>query len=224
MKKEAMRVELQVTAPLALFSNPLSKISGEKQTYLVPTYGAVKGVLGSVYLKPTFYWVVDKIRIMNPIRTEARGVLLPHYSGGQADMASYLYLKNVCYQISAHAEWNMNLPRYTDDRDPRKHQEILKKAIRKGGRLPITLGPSECPAEIEAVPYSTGKGYYDGIDMDFGVMQHCVLHSTEGYNDLTRNTLITVHFWECRMVNGEIHFPRPEECKMVRPLIRRNMA
>ena len=47
----------------ALFTDPVSRMGGEKFTYQVPTYQALKGVLESIYWKPTFVWVVDKVRI-----------------------------------------------------------------------------------------------------------------------------------------------------------------
>ena len=58
----------------ALFSDPLTRMGGEKHSYPVPTYQALKGILESVYWKPTFQWVIDRVRVMNPIQTQSIGV------------------------------------------------------------------------------------------------------------------------------------------------------
>ena len=42
-------VEFQVTGDYALFSDPIMRVGGEKCTYQVPTYEALKGILHSVY-------------------------------------------------------------------------------------------------------------------------------------------------------------------------------
>ena len=49
-------VEFEVFGDYALFSDPLMRLGGEKCSYQVPTYEALKGILSSVYWKPTFIW------------------------------------------------------------------------------------------------------------------------------------------------------------------------
>lgn len=67
-------VEFQVTGDYALFTDPLMRVGGEKCSYQIPTYEALKGVLSSVYWKPTIIWYIDSVRIMNPIQTEVKGI------------------------------------------------------------------------------------------------------------------------------------------------------
>ena len=55
-------VQFKVYGKYALFTDPLTKIGGEKFSYQIPTYQAMKGILESVYWKPTFVWKIDKIR------------------------------------------------------------------------------------------------------------------------------------------------------------------
>lgn len=57
-------ISLHVWGRYALFSDPITRVGGEKCTYQVPTYGALKGILASVYWKPTFIWYIDAVRIM----------------------------------------------------------------------------------------------------------------------------------------------------------------
>ena len=67
-------VEFQVTGDYALFSDPLMRVGGEKCSYQIPTYEALKGVMASVYWKPTIVWYIDSVRVMNPIQTEVKGI------------------------------------------------------------------------------------------------------------------------------------------------------
>ena len=67
-------VEFEVYGPYALFSDPLMRVGGEKSSYQVPTYEALKGVLSSVYWKPTIIWYIDEVRIMNRIQTEVKSI------------------------------------------------------------------------------------------------------------------------------------------------------
>ncbi|MBP2058981.1 CRISPR-associated protein Cas5d [Lactobacillus colini] len=80
----------------ALFTDPIMKLSGEKFTYPVPTYQALKGICESIYWKPTIVIYVDKVRIMNPIDLEAKDIRLFKYNdSSKSDLARYTYLKNV---------------------------------------------------------------------------------------------------------------------------------
>ena len=130
-------IEYKLTGRYALFTDPITKIGGEKSTYLVPTYEAIKGITQSIYWKPTIIWVIDKIRLINKIRTEAKNVKPISYSGGANELSVYTYLRDVEYRVKAHFEWNLNRPELKSDRNENKHHEIAKKMIRKGGRRDI---------------------------------------------------------------------------------------
>ena len=65
-------IEFKVYGRYALFTDPLTKTGGEKYTYQIPTYQSLKGICESIYWKPTFQWVIDDVRIMNPIRTQSQ--------------------------------------------------------------------------------------------------------------------------------------------------------
>ena len=145
-------VEFKVTGDYALFSDPLMRVGGEKCTYQIPTYEALKGVLSSVYWKPTFIWYIDKVRVINKIQTEVKGIRPIKYNGGN-DLSYYTYLKNCEYQVQAHFEWNYNRPELEKDRNENKHHEIAKRMILKGGRRDVFLGTRECQAYVEPCVY-----------------------------------------------------------------------
>ena len=132
-------VEFEVTGGYALFSDPITRVGGEKCTLQIPTYEALKGILSSVYWKPTFLWIIDAVRVMNPIQTAVKGIRPIKYSGGN-DLSYYTYLKDCRYRVRAHFEWNENRPELAGDRNENKHHNIAKRMIERGGRRDIFLG------------------------------------------------------------------------------------
>ena len=74
LKKYRNTIEFEVYGSYALFSDPVLRVGGEKTSYHIPTYEALKGITESIYWKPTFKWVIDAVRVMNKIQTESRGV------------------------------------------------------------------------------------------------------------------------------------------------------
>ena len=158
-------VEFSVYGDYALFSDPIMRVGGEKCTYQIPTYEALKGILSSVYWKPTIIWYIDKVRVMNPIRMEVKGIRTMKYNGGGNDLSYYTYLKDCRYQVSAHFEWNENRPELAGDRNENKHHEIAKRMIEKGGRRDIFLGARECQGYAEPCVFGEEKGAYDETPM-----------------------------------------------------------
>ena len=67
-------VEFKVSGDFALFADVLTRPGGEKFSYPIPTYEALKGILMSVYWKPTIIWVIDECMVMNKISMERKGI------------------------------------------------------------------------------------------------------------------------------------------------------
>lgn len=213
-------VEFEVYGDYALFSDPIMRVGGEKCTYQVPTYEALKGILSSVYWKPTIVWIIDKVRVMNPIQTEVKGIRPIKYTGGN-DLSFYTYLKNCRYQVMAHFEWNENRPELIGDRNENKHHCIAKRMIEKGGRRDIFLGTRECQGYVVPCKFGEGEGHYDNIqELAFGLMYHGITYADEAFSEETKNCM-TARFWYPKMQNGVINFLRPEKCllyKKLRPM------
>ena len=204
-------VELEVTGDYALFSDPVMRIGGEKTTMQIPSYEALKGILSSVYWKPTFIWYIDEVRVMNRIRTEVKGIRPIRYSGGN-DLSFYTYLKDCRYRIKAHFEWNENRPELAADRNENKHHQIAQKMIRKGGRRDVFLGARECQGYVEPCVFSEGEGAYDDLEeLGFGLMYHGITYADEAYSEETKGKM-TVNMWNPVMRRGVIKFSRPEDC------------
>lgn len=210
-------VEFCVTGDYALFTDPITRVGGEKCTYQIPTYEAIKGALSSVYWKPTIIWYVDKVRVMKRIQMEAKGVRPIKYNRGN-DLSYYTYLKDCYYQVSAHFEWNENRPELAPDRNEHKHYQIAKRMIERGGRRDIFLGTRECQAYVEPCVFGEGKGDYDDVpSIAFGLMYHGITYADEAYSDETKDKM-TLNFWYPEMKNGIITFPKPSECALTKPL------
>ena len=158
---ERNTIEYKVYGKYALFTDPLTKIGGEKFTYQIPTYEALKGITESIYWKPTFVWIIDDVRVMNPIRTQAQGIRPIHYQDDKNDLSIYTYLKEVEYQVRAHFEWNGNRQDLAGDRNENKHWDIAKRMVAKGGRRDIFLGTRECQGYVEECKFGESKGNYD---------------------------------------------------------------
>ena len=211
-------VEFCVYGDYALFSDPITRVGGEKCSYQIPTYEAIKGILASVYWKPTIIWYIDKIRVMNQIQTEVKGIRPIKYQQSGNDLSYYNYLKKCCYQVQAHFEWNLNRPELANDRNENKHHNIAKRMIEKGGRRDIFLGTRECQGYVEPCKFGDGVGAYDDINhLQFGVMYHGITYADEAYSDETRNKM-TINLWYPEMKKGIIEYVRPSECPLHKPI------
>ncbi|WP_301629403.1 type I-C CRISPR-associated protein Cas5c [Paenibacillus apis] len=204
-------VEFAVYGDYALFTDPLTKLGGEKLSYQVPTYQALKGIVESIYWKPTLLMVVDEVRIMNAIRMESKGVRPIDYSGGNT-LANYTYLKDVHYQVRCHFEFNLNRPDMEFDRNENKHHNILKRSVKAGGRRDIFLGTRECQGYVEPCVFGEGDSFYDQYgELHLGTMVHGI-----NYPDETGRDQMEVRLWQPVMKNGIITFDRPESCTQIR--------
>ena len=200
-------IEFKVWARHALFTDPLTKIGGEKCSYHIPTYEALKGIAKSIYWKPTFIWVIDEMRVMKRIRTQTKGTK-PLEFGGSNTLAIYTFLTEVEYQVRAHFEWNEYRVELTGDRIDGKHYAIAKRMLERGGRQDIFLGTRDCQGYVEPCTFGTGTSSYDGEgELAFGLMFHGF-----DYPDETGNNKLYARFWRPTMHDGRIRFWRPEEC------------
>ena len=200
-------IEFRLWGRYALFTDPLTKIGGEKCSYHIPTYEALKGVCKSVYWKPTIVWVVDEVRVMKRIRTQTKGTKPLEFGGGNT-LAIYTFLSDVEYQIRAHFEWNQNQKNLDSDHIDGKHFSIANRMLEKGGRQDIFLGTRDCQGYVEPWLFGEGEGAYDkDEEIGYGLMFHGF-----GYPDETGKNVLTARFWRPMMRKGIIQFVRPDEC------------
>jgi CRISPR-associated protein Cas5d len=203
------KVEFKVYGKYALFTDPLTKIGGEKCSYQIPTYQALKGITESVYWKPTIIWVIDKVRVMKAIRTQTRSAKPVNYGGGNS-LSIYTYLTDVEYQVQAHFEWNYNRPEMGKDRNENKHFFIAKRMIERGGRRDIFLGVRECQGYVEPCRFGEDDGFYDSYgELGFDLMFHGF-----DYPDESGKNELSARFWRPKMQNGVVVFEKPKHCSI----------
>lgn len=213
------QIEFVVHGKYALFTDPVTRIGGEKFTYQIPTYQALKGIVESVYWKPTLTWYIDEVRVMNAIQTEVKGIRPIKYQDSSNDLMYYTYLREPMYQVRAHFEFNENRPDLAYDRNEHKHHNIAKRAVTKGGRRDVFLGTRECQGYVEECAFGEGKSFYDDYgEVSFGPMFHGFTYPDEGNQETLKARL-----WVPTMKNGIIRFKRPEECEIIRDVRKGSM-
>lgn len=211
--EKANQIEFRVYGKYALFSEPASRTGGEKSSYMIPTYEALKGVCKSIYFKPTFTWYIDEVRVMNPIQTISKGIRPIDMFAGNT-LSYYTYLFDVEYQVKAHFEWNLHHEELAQDRNENKHYFIAKRMLEKGGRRDVFLGSSECRAYVEPCMFGEGKGFFDEInEIQYGTIVHGYIYPDEYVREEEKGKLVAT-FWSPLMRNGYIKFIRPEDCKI----------
>jgi len=237
-------IEFRVWGRFAMFTDPLTRVGGEKCSYHVPTYEALKGIAKSIYWRPTLIWVIDAVRVMKRIRTQTKGTKPLNYGGIYRSernptkkkeepfntLAIYMFLTGdpdpvtalpgVEYQVTAHFEWNEHRPELAQDRVDGKHYQIALRSLERGGRQDIFLGTRDCQGYVAPCEFGSGTGDYDGKgELGFGLMFHSF-----DYPDETGVNALRSNFWRPQMVDGVIRFPRPEECvvkKEIREMLRK---
>ena len=212
-------IEFRVWGRFAMFADPLTRVGGEKCSYHIPTYEALKGIAKSIYWKPTFIWVIDSVRVMKRIRTQTKGTKPLEFGGSSSNthtLAIYTFLTGdpdpcpgVEYQVRSHFEWNLHRPELERDRNDGKHYQTALRSLDRGGRQDVFLGTRDCQGYVEPVEFGSGPGDYDGKgELGFGLMFHSF-----DYPDETGGDMLRASFWHPQMVDGVVRFPRPETCR-----------
>lgn len=204
-------IEFKVSGRRALFTDPISKIGGEKFSYPIPTYQSLKGITESIYWKPTIVWHIDRARVMRQIRSESQNMRTLGYAGGNS-LSIYSYLADVEYQVQAHFEWNKQRDDLVQDRNENKHYFSAKRMVERGGRRDIFLGTRECQGYVDPCRFGEGEGHYDeSCDMPFGLMFHGF-----DYPDETGVDEVHSRFWNPIMSKGVVEFIDPSDCTIKR--------
>lgn len=144
-------IRLHVWGDLACFTRPEMKV--ERVSYDVMTPSAARGVLEAIYWKPEIRWVVDRIRVLKPIRFTSlrRNEVSVRISdrtaaaamrSGRGRLGIYvddqeprpvvrqqraaLLLRDVAYVIEAHFEI------LSGEQNPAKHLDMFNRRVRAG--------------------------------------------------------------------------------------------
>lgn len=213
-------VEFLVFGDYAMFSDPCTRVGGEKSSMHLPTYEALKGIAESIYWKPTILWVIDEVRIMKKIRTETKAVT-PLKDNLKYDLSYYTYLKDVAYQVRAHFIWHPGHEELSLDRNENKHAAMARRMIKRGGRRDMFLGTRECQGYVEPCRFGEGKSDYDDQpEVSYGFTYHGITYPDEAVLEEDKGYM-TVRFWYPKLLpGGFIKFLKPEECPSARHIKR----
>lgn len=224
MNGQSPPVVFSVHAERALFTRPDLRV--ERFTYPVPTFGALAGVLRSVYAKPSFYWVPRRVLIMKPIRyqnilvNEVKSLAIKKHPFVAPDrrmqkMQTYLY--DVEYVVEAWFEWSGKQP---EDQDLTKHMCIFDRSLEVGGRRDVFLGTRECTTVVEPlnkeITSKPARERFDavvedwlrdhsGLNLDVGIM----FYGWEWGTGMDQTD--TPMFFSAEVRDGILEYPHPSD-------------
>lgn len=143
-----MSFRVEVWGEYACFSRPEMKV--ERVSYDVMTPSAARGLLEAIYWHPGMRWVIDRIRVVNPIRFTnirrnevkkkiARDTVRKAANNGQAPkpivtaecrtQRATMALRDVRYVIEAHFEMT---EKATPTDNEGKFTDIMRRRLEKG--------------------------------------------------------------------------------------------
>ncbi|MEW6587013.1 MAG: type I-C CRISPR-associated protein Cas5c [Nitrospirota bacterium] len=230
----AYGVKLLVWGQYASFTRPEMKV--ERVSYDVITPGAARGILEAIYWKPEMRWVVDKLRVLNPIRfTHIRrnevdckiskrdiasamktgkavlGIAVEEHRQQRAAMI----LKDVRYGIEAHIE--VLKPEMKDSKPlespEAKHLRQFKYRAQAGGCFHHPyLGTREFPADFKLVEEFPVCHESLAGENNLGYMLHDMVfvHDSKGQiieSNQGRRLNAEPHFFRAVMRDGVIEVP-----------------
>ena len=112
----------------ALFTDPVSRMGGEKMSYLFPTYQALKG-LPNPFTGNLPSSGKSDVRVMAQIQTESVGVRPIKFNSASANELSYYIFARCALSSRGSIDWNYNRTNLEQDRDFRKHEANVWNAV-----------------------------------------------------------------------------------------------
>ena len=199
---------MKIKGNYALFTDPSSKGGGEKVSYSIPTKQALIGIVDACYFKPTFVNHVEAVKVMSPIQTQVSGsrALLNNYG---ADLNYYSYLVDVEYLIKFHFTWNLNRRDLINDRKMKKHESIMERSIKRGGRRDIFLGTRECVGFVDWISeedFLSSSSHYQDKKISLGIMFNQFRYPTQEKEKLR------AYYSEVIMDQGLVEFKDLDSC------------
>ena len=207
-------IEFRVWGRYAMFTDPLTRVGGEKCSYHLPTYEALKGIAKSIYWKPTFIWHIDQVRVMKRIRTQTKGVKPLDYGGGNT-LAIYTYLTG-------------------DSTRKRQSNELsIKSALTLSGMNTVpnwnATATTASTSRLQSAAWNAAddKTSFSGhasvkatsnhvssvqVKANVTMMANCSMAScsTASITRMKRAIIrLASNFWRPKLLNGVLSFPRP---------------
>lgn len=204
---------IEVWGDFALWTRPESKV--ERMTYAVPTPGAIRGLLSSIYSKPPeFYWQVQRIEVLSPIRyisfkrneVKSKMMKIPQANAGKAcifieddrTQRQSVVLQDVRYRITAEI-----VPRAIYAHAPGNLMDQFERRVKRGQAfMQPCMGTREFPAYFEW-GFSEREPINETIDMGLMVYDVFNLHKW----GVTKQTEPEVSLFHARLEKGVLEIP-----------------
>lgn len=201
-----MGFSVEITGEYACFSRPELKV--ERVSYDMITPSAARGILEAIFWKPAIRYVIDEIRVCNPIQFEnirrnevsskaSKGKEHIYTSEDRTQRAS-MVLKNVKYVVTVHFEAvidKLNLPNKPNGEtcdtnedgsfNHGKFAEMITRRIRNGQCFhQPCLGTREFPATLRLIE----DGNFPAAlaeDRNFGIMLYDIDYQKDKDGNVT---------------------------------------
>lgn len=212
----AFGIQLHCWGDFALFTRPEMKV--ERVSYDVITPSAARAIVEAIYWKPQIRWVVDRLRVLRPIRFTSQrrnevGAKIPAgaaraaMKAGNGNLGMYIeverqqraamLLRDVAYVIEAHFDL------IGGEENIAKHLDTFNRRARAGQCFTRPyFGTRECAADFaliethDALP-PTDPSLIDGKPRDLGWMLH----------DIDYANGRQPRFFHAQMIDGLITVP-----------------
>ena len=218
----AYGIKLHVWGDYACFTRPELKV--ERMSYEVMTPSAARGILTAIYWKPQFRWVIDRIRVLKPMRfTQVRrnevGCRMSEKSAqgifieDNRQQRAATVLRDVSYIIEAHVDV---VEECDGVNDIAKHLEVFKRRATKGQCFhQPCMGVREFPAMFELVEDDTtipDELPAEQRNRSFGLMLHDMVYADDKKGPIIcahtgRRQTATPHFFMAELKDGVMHVP-----------------
>lgn len=204
---------IEVWGDFALWARPESKV--ERMSYAVPTPGAIRGLLSSIYSKPPeFYWQVQRIEVLSPIRyisfkrneVKSKMMKIPQANTLKACICieddrtqrQSVVLQDVRYRITAEI-----VPRSGYQHAPGNLMDQFERRVKRGQAfMQPCMGTREFPAYFEWG--SSGIAPID-VTMDLGLMVYDVFDLRKW--GVTKQTEPKVSLFHAYLEQGVVRIP-----------------
>ena len=213
-------IKLHVWGDYACFTRPELKV--ERVSYEVMTPSAARGILTAIYWKPQFRWVIDRIRVLKPMRfTQVRrnevGCRMKSAQGifieDNRQQRAATVLRDVSYIIEAHVD-------VVEECDGingiAKHLEVFKRRASKGQCFhQPCMGVREFPAMFELVEDDTtipDELPAEQRNRSFGLMLHDMVYADDKKGSIIcahtgKRQTATPHFFMAELKDGVMNVP-----------------
>ena len=187
----------------------------ERMTYAVPTPGAIRGLLSSIYSKPPeFYWQVRRIEVLSPIRyisfkrneVKSKMMKIPQANALKAcidieedrTQRQSVVLQDVRYRITAEI-----VPRAAYGHAPENLMNQFERRVKRGQTfMQPCMGTREFPAYFE---WASGAGEPIDVTMDLGLMVYDVFNLHKW--GVTKQAEPEISLFHARLNKGVLEIP-----------------